>query len=141
MGSARSTPKKPYEKAIKAVDVGVLRARSLRESSSPPEHVLWKSLRSGRLGGLKFRRQHPLGPWVVDFYCHEASLVVELDSQFHEGAQLERDRAKDAWLHERRIGVVRVTASELMKNKLAVLEYILREAKTRTEQDEKTEIE
>ena len=51
--------------------------RTLRGDSTPPEELRWLALRNGQIGGLKFRRQHPIGQYVVDFYCHSAKLVVE----------------------------------------------------------------
>jgi len=106
------------------------RARKLRHEESPPEGVLWSHLRGRRLGGLKFRRQHPIGPIVVDFCCAEAMLVVELDSSYHRGRK-DEDAERDSLLRERGYEVLRVTASELAKDQNAVLSWILRVAKTR----------
>jgi very-short-patch-repair endonuclease len=55
------------------------RARELRRQMSLPEIVLWQALRKARLGGLRFRRQHPIGPYIVDFYCPAARLAIEVD--------------------------------------------------------------
>jgi adenine-specific DNA-methyltransferase len=59
------------------------RCRSLRKQHTEAEHRLWIYLRGHRLAGLKFRRQHPIGPYFVDFYCAEARLVVEIDGSQH----------------------------------------------------------
>ena len=91
-----------------------------------PERVLWSHLRAGRLGGFKFRRQHPIGPYIADFYCHEAALVVETDSTWHynERGQV-RDAARDRWFDERGIRTLRVSASWLAREEGAVLGKIL----------------
>jgi very-short-patch-repair endonuclease len=62
------------------------RARQLRRDLTIPERLLWGLLRDRRLAGVKFRRQHPIGPYVVDFYCVSRGLVVELDGQSHADA-------------------------------------------------------
>jgi very-short-patch-repair endonuclease len=62
----------------------LIRARRLREESTPAEQALWEWLRDRQFMGLKFRRQFPIGPYVADFYCHSLKLVVELDGGIHE---------------------------------------------------------
>ena len=81
-------------------DGAIETARRLRRGSTPPERVLWKHLRGRRLGGMKFRRQVAMGPYVADFYCAEANLVVEVDGRGHE-QRTERDRVRDEWMRER----------------------------------------
>ena len=71
--------------------------RRLRRESTAAERRLWALLRDRKLDGWKFRRQHPVGPYVVDFACLEAGLVVELDGAIHH-AQAEYDAARDAYL-------------------------------------------
>jgi len=79
-------------------------ARKLRKSVTSAEERAWWLLRNRRLSGLKFRRQHPVGKYVVDFYCSQAHLAVELDGSVHaQPAQARRDAAKDA--HLRRLGI------------------------------------
>ena len=82
--------------------------------------ILWKRLRSRRLADLKFRRQHPLGPFIADFYCHEAGLVVELDSAAHDGRR-NRDERRDEWMCERGIETLRVRAADVNTNLDGVL--------------------
>jgi very-short-patch-repair endonuclease len=78
----------------------IVRARELRRSMSLPERLLWQALRE-RPGSLKFRRQHPLGRYVLDFYCPAARLVVEVDGQSHGmGRRPEQDAVRDRWLTE-----------------------------------------
>ena len=74
------------------------RAQSLRNTATKPEVVLWGVLNRRQLGGLKFRRQHPIEPFIVDFYCAERRLIVELDGNSHIGRSAE---------DERRIGFLR----------------------------------
>jgi very-short-patch-repair endonuclease len=66
----------------------------LRRHSTIPERILWGMIRGGRLGGLKFRRQHPIGPFFADYYCHEAKLIVELDGMSHD-SRGEADRRRE----------------------------------------------
>jgi adenine-specific DNA-methyltransferase len=69
------------------------RCRCLREQRSEAEHRLWLRLRGHRLAGMKFRRQHPVGPYFVDFYCAEARLVIEVDGRQHiDGARYDERR-------------------------------------------------
>lgn len=105
------------------------RARRLRREMSPPETWLWQRLRDKRLLGLKFRRQHPIGPWIVDFYCVALRLAVEVDGAFHsEGDGPERDRQRDAWLAGQGIRVIRFRAADVMQRMNQVLASIAAEA-------------
>ena len=70
------------------------RARELRRKATPAEAILWEALRAGRLDGLKFRRQHAIGRFILDFYCATHRLCVEVDGEVHE-KQRERDMARD----------------------------------------------
>ena len=86
-----------------------LLAKRLRRTMSLSERRLWRLLRANQLDGLHFRRQHPLGPYVLDFYCHAGRLAVEVDGGIHRlpgGA--ERDRARDRWLFERGVVTLRL---------------------------------
>jgi very-short-patch-repair endonuclease len=69
------------------------RARELRREMTPAEKALWDRLRGRGLDGLKFKRQHPLGPFIADFYCAECRLVVEIDGDIHD-LQMEHDAAR-----------------------------------------------
>ncbi|MFG0274420.1 MAG: endonuclease domain-containing protein [Phycisphaerales bacterium] len=108
-------------------------ARTLRRNTTPPEAVLWKHLRARRLGGWKFRRQQPIGPFVADFYCADAKLVVEIDSRAHNG-RLDRDAARDKWMASDGIETLRVTASDITKNLDGVLQGIAHVVRRRLEQ-------
>jgi very-short-patch-repair endonuclease len=83
---------------------------------SAPETTLWQVLRT-RPGGLKFRRQHPSGPYIADFYCHEARLVIEVDSEAHNrGDRPSRDTSRDAWFAERGLTTLRIAATDIQQN-------------------------
>jgi len=94
-------------------------AREMRRDPSPPEQKLWHKLRNHRLGGLKFRRQMPLGRFIADFYCSSAKLVVELDGVSHIDSQT--DDRRDAWMFERGIRVLRFSNHEVLSNLEGVL--------------------
>jgi very-short-patch-repair endonuclease len=90
----------------------VNRARALRKAMSPPEARLWTALRASRLEGLKFRRQHPLGPYVLDFYCVAARLAVEIDGWGHNlGGRPRQDERRDAWLAGQGVRTLRLPAT------------------------------
>jgi very-short-patch-repair endonuclease len=83
---------------------------------SLPEVVLWRLLRQ-RPGGLKFRRQHPAGPYVADFYCHEARLILEIDGEGHNrGDRPARDIERDTWFEQRGFQVLRIAANEVLRD-------------------------
>ena len=101
------------------------RARSLRKALTPQELGLWQRLRGRKLGGFRFRRQHPVGPYILDFYCAEMRLAVELDGESHgvEGAA-EHDARRDAWLIARGLMILRI-ANEAAKDPDTVAAQIL----------------
>jgi len=90
--------------------------------------MLWNRLRGGGLGGLKFRRQQPIGPYIVDFFCHEVALVVEVDGRSHDDRGKE-DLQREAFLREQqRLQVLRVSNDDVLKETESVLYAILRAA-------------
>ena len=104
---------------------GVYAARKLRRRMSPPEVRLWDQLRAGKLG-FKVRRQHPIGPYIADFFVRDGSLIIEIDGSAHEfGDRPERDIARDRYLVERGYRVVRMSANDVMRNLDGVLKYIV----------------
>ena len=111
----------------RATPLIVQRARKLRREATVPERLLWAVLRGRRLGGLRFRRQHPIGPYVVDFYCHQARLVVEVDGMSHEDKQ-EQDAQREMYLREQGLHVFRVTNSDVNEDLEAVARAIAHEA-------------
>ncbi|WP_421736877.1 endonuclease domain-containing protein [Caulobacter sp.] len=95
----------------------IARARSLRREMSLPEILLWSELRGGRLGGLKFRRQHPFGPYVLDFYCAEKRLAVEVDGEAHAHEDRpEQDRIRDQRLSENGVITLRIPARDVLQS-------------------------
>ncbi|ACG77446.1 conserved hypothetical protein [Phenylobacterium zucineum HLK1] len=108
------------------------RARALRRRMTPPEVRLWRVLRGKALDGLRFRRQHPIGSYVLDFYCEAAALCVEVDGQRHWlGRAQERDAERDAWLAARGIRTLRLSASLVLEDMDAALRAIAAEARRR----------
>ncbi len=98
--------------------------RALRDRSTDAEARLWSVLRNRRLGP-KFRRQHQLGPYVLDFYCHEHRLAIELDGGQHfEAREIERDARRTRFIEARGIRVVRFTDAELFCEGDAVMKVI-----------------
>lgn len=93
---------------------------------SLPEVILWQALRK-RQNGLRFRRQHPAGPYILDFYCDSAKLCVEVDGEGHPW-RLERDMVRDQWLAEQGVKTVRVLARDVLSDLDAVVSYIVLQA-------------
>ena len=102
-------------------------ARDLRRRMTPAEERLWDALRGRRLSGTKFRRQHPFGPFVVDFCCRATRLVIELDGGVHDD-QTEQDAARTAILAAYGFRVLRFRNEEVFADLDAVLARIAREA-------------
>jgi very-short-patch-repair endonuclease len=98
---------------------------------TPAEAVLWQAIRDRQLGGYKFRRQQPLGPFYADFYCAEAKLVVELDGESHVGRE-SADAARTAFFGAEGIAVIRFWNPELTDNLDGVLAAILTSCVSRT---------
>jgi very-short-patch-repair endonuclease len=93
------------------------RARSLRRAAPATERLLWKHLRDRRLEGLKFRRQVPIGPFVVDFACLGRRLIAEADGPFHDAVA---DAARDAWLIRQGFRILRFSNSEIVAKDLVL---------------------
>lgn len=102
-------------------------ARHLRRNMTDAERLLWRHLRARRLGGYRFRRQHPIGPYVVDFACMRAGVVVELDGGQHgERAHAAHDARRSAHLARAGYRVLRFWNHEVLAETEAVLAAILR---------------
>lgn len=99
-------------------------AKELRQNMTPTERILWQLLRTNKLAGWHFRRQQIIDGFIVDFYCHAASLIVEVDGGIHE-TQKEQDAARDAHLVSRGFRVLRVTNDEVNHDIEGVLKKIL----------------
>ena len=110
----------------------IQRARRLRKEMSLPEILLWQALRK-RPSGLKFRKQHPAGRYVADFFCHEARLVVEVDGEAHaRGDRPRRDGVRDRWFADRRFEVLRIPARDVLADLPAVVSGIAARAEALT---------
>jgi very-short-patch-repair endonuclease len=102
---------------VRGSTVTLKRAKRLRREMTLPEVVLWQELRRRQLA-KHFRRQHPAGPYVLDFYCSSAKLAVEVDGAAHDFvAQALHDERRDAWLGEQGIRVLRFAAAEVLDDR------------------------
>jgi len=100
--------------------------RKLRRKQTKAEGLLWEWLRRKRLNGLKFRRQHPLGRYIADFYCPEVRLVIELDGTVHDlKDQKEYDELHKEVIEVHRVRVLRIRNEEIEKDIESVLREIL----------------
>lgn len=100
-------------------------AKRLRANTTPHERMLWRALRELPLEGTHFRRQAPIGPYVVDFFCPAKRLIVELDGGHHNDDETaKRDRERQAWLEKEGYRVIRFWNSEIAADLTAVLERI-----------------
>jgi very-short-patch-repair endonuclease len=99
------------------------RARELRQNATDVERRLWQKLRGAQMDGASFRRQHPAGNYILDFYCSALRLAIELDGGQHATA-VGRDRARDEWLSQQGVTVLRFWNSDVTANLSGVLEVI-----------------
>ena len=99
------------------------RARELRKAMTQAEQVLWKALRGRRMAGLRFRRQHPVGRFILDFYCPAAKLGLEVDGGIHDG-QAERDEERSAILTAGGYRILRFRNDEVLTALPSVLTRI-----------------
>jgi very-short-patch-repair endonuclease len=107
-------------------------ARRLRREQTPAERVLWEALRGRRFRGLKFRRQHPIGCFVVDFYCPAEKLVVEVDGAVHEDlSHRAGDAEREQWLAELGLTIVRVSNDLVLNDMHLALDLIAAAAESR----------
>jgi len=110
--------------ALRKSDHAYAKARKLRRQLSLPEALLWRELRR-KAAGFKFRRQHPVGPFVLDFYCASAKLGFEVDGISHEmGDRPTQDEARTAFLAEQGIMLVRIPARDVLRSAIEVAEAI-----------------
>ena len=107
------------------------KARKLRRSMTLPEVLLWRELRK-KPNGLQYRRQHPAGPYVIDFFCAPANLAIEVDGEAHSrGEGPLKDEARDRWFESQGIRVIRIPANDVLKNLDGVLQFISTAASAR----------
>jgi very-short-patch-repair endonuclease len=109
---------------VKATDKAFKIARRFRRELTLPEKLLWARLQGSP---LHFRRQKPVGPYILDFYCARAKLAIEVDGFAHDtGDRPERDEARSAWLQDRGINVLRIPAREILADPDSVADALLR---------------
>src|SRR5271169_2716839 len=100
-------------------------AKKLRANTTPHERILWRALKELPVEGTHFRRQAPIGPYIVDFFCPAAHLIIELDGGHHNDDEMARsDRVRQLWLEREGYRVVRFWNSEITEDLTAVLERI-----------------
>ncbi|QQT24917.1 endonuclease domain-containing protein [Sphingobacterium spiritivorum] len=100
--------------------------RQLRRNQTPAEATFWNLVRSHRLNGLRFRRQHTIDNYIVDFYCPELKLVIELDGSIHDNlGQSNYDYERDTKLRSMGYKVIRIENEAVLKNPEVVLLYLL----------------
>jgi len=110
-------------------------ARNLRKQDTWAEKLLWRWLRDRRFSAYKFRRQHTFGDYILDFFCVEAFLNIELDGSQHGlPEQKKNDEARDAWLEKAGVKVLRFWNGRLRREKECIRETIWRELQQRTPQ-------
>ncbi|MES2102575.1 MAG: endonuclease domain-containing protein [Pseudomonadota bacterium] len=100
-------------------------ARKMRAKMTDAEALLWQLLRNRRIANAKFRRQHPMGRYILDFYCDEKKLAIELDGGQH-GDNVAYDQQRDAWLGKQGIQVLRFWNTQMLTETENVLEEIYR---------------
>src|SRR5215468_7321114 len=113
-------------------DVKVERAKQLRQAMTPEEKVLWARLRGNRLEGYHFRRQQVIDGFIVDFYCHAAGVVVEIDGTIHESQQ-EADSERDQLLRSHNLLVLRLSNDEVNTRLTEALQRIAQACRERSE--------
>ncbi len=126
-------PKSPYKEGgmfSQAHPVVFENAKALRKNITEAEKVLWGYLKGG-LNGLKFRRQHPIGFYIADFYCHAVKLVIELDGKIHDKPEVKiLDEQRESELKKWGYEIIRFTNEELFQN----IEKILQTIKQKVEE-------
>ncbi|MDO8381061.1 endonuclease domain-containing protein [Phenylobacterium sp.] len=105
-------------------------AKELRRTMSLPEVLLWVQIKGRKLDGLQFRKQHPIGPYILDFYCERAKLCIEIDGASHGTEDRpERDARRDSWLAEQGVRTLRLRAGYVLEEMDGVLSMVRQAAK------------
>ena len=106
--------------------------KELRNHSTAAEAALWKILKNSQVGGYKFRRQHGIGPYILDFYCPLLRLDIELDGSAHDAPMADKhDEIRTKYLQEQGITILRFRNEVVWRNPNTIVEHILEFAKTR----------
>lgn len=100
-----------------ALQSSFLKAQFLRKNETESEKILWGKLKNNQLNGFKFRRQHPIGFYIVDFYCHRLKLIIEVDGEYHNlPEQIEKDKKRTQILESEGLRLIRFSNNEIQKN-------------------------
>lgn len=113
-----------FKKTI-IIKMSLKQRKHLRQNLTNPEKIIWQKLRNRQIRGFKFRRQHNIGKFIVDFYCDEIKLIIEIDGDVH-AFQEEQDKKRQIFLENRGMRIVRYTNYEVRDNLMGVLEDILK---------------
>ena len=108
------------------------KAKELRNKMTPTEQILWEELKGKKVCGVRFRRQHPIDIFIVDFYCHEALLVIEVDGKIHL-QQKDYDDGRTAEIEKFDIEVIRFTNQEVESDLKGVIQSITKKIQNRLE--------
>ena len=115
-----------------ATPLNFINAKALRKKMTNAEKILWHKIRSKKLNGYKFRRQHPVQRFIADFYCHELKLIIEVDGAYHkQNHQKEYDKNREEILRFQGIEIIRFSNEEVFRDLQGVLQKILIEAEKR----------
>src|ERR1700722_5017735 len=113
-GAGEGDRRRRWRGRVRAPILTLKRARKLWRRMTLPEVLLWEKLRGGRLNNLRFRRQHPVGPYILDFYSSLARLALEIDGVGHEHPERRaHDKRRDSWLAENDIRIMRISAADI----------------------------
>ncbi len=113
------------KKSLRSFPASIQNARSLRKNATASERILWDSLRGRRLNGWKFRRQHPIGQFVVDFFCRKKCVAVELDGEVHTQIEVaDHDAVRDKFLRLQGVKILRFPNNRVLEDLQRVLEEI-----------------
>lgn len=103
-----------------------LKAQFLRKNETESEKILWGKLRNNQVKGYKFRRQHPIGLYIADFYCHKLKLIIEVDGEYHNlPEQIEKDKERTQILESNGLKVIRFNNHEIHENVDKIISEII----------------
>lgn len=124
-------PQRKKHSTLGAPKATIRMARKLRKTMSLPEVLLWQQLKR-HPGGYLFRKQHPIGPYALDFCCVKARLAIEVDGEAHDrGGRPQRDEARDLWVGKQGFETFRFSAVDVLRNMEGVLISIVTECRKR----------
>ena len=105
-----------------------LRRQELRKNQTEAEKILWQKIRNRKMNNLKFQRQYGVGPYILDFFCPQIRLAVELDGDYHQN-EVDYDKERELFLQDKDIKVIRFWNEEVLNNLGSVLKKIVENAK------------